>query len=181
VAGTPEGSPQAGGAFTATAVMVTFPGPSVLSAPLPGPDVLFGTVTDVTGNGFILREGNGTKADVALSASTAVIAEEHTALSQLQLGKFTTAVGSAGPDGTLNADAVSQQDVPQSVFSKLWSPEPNTPADAPTRNAATPRAPGSDGRIPGQPRSGQPQGSDARPDSCDPSVLTMAYLVRGTG
>lgn len=178
VAGTPEGSTQAGDTFTATAVMVTFPGPSVLSAPFPGPDVLFGTVTAVTGSGFTLHKGNGTQVDVVLPASAAVIAEEHATLSQLQPGKFTTAVVSAGPDGTLNADAVSQQDVPQSVFSKLW---PTAPADAPTQNTAPPGAPGSDGRVSGQPRSGQPQGSGAQPGSCDPSALTMAYLVRGTG
>jgi hypothetical protein len=177
VAGTPEGTPQVGGTFAATAVMVTFPGPSVLSAPFPGPDVLFGTVTDVTGSGFTLHEENGAQVDVVLSASTAVIAEERTMLSQLQLGKFTTAAGSAGPDGALNAGAVSQQDVPQSVFSKLWPPAPTAPA----QNTATPGAPGSDGRVSGRPRRGQPQGSGAQPDSCERGALTMAYLVRGTG
>jgi hypothetical protein len=180
VAGTPEGSPQAGGTFTATAVMATFPGPSVLSAPFPGPDVLFGKVTDVTSSGFTLHEGSGVQVDVVLSASMAVITEEHTTLSQLQLRKFTTAVGSAGPDGTLSAAAVSQQDVPQSVVSKLWPPEPTAPAGAPTLNTATPGAAGSDGRVARQPRSSQPQGSGAQPDSCEPGALTMAYLVRGT-
>ena len=177
VAGTPEGSPQAGGTFAATAVMVTFPGPSVISAPLPGADVLFGAVTDVTGSGFTLSEGNSTQANVVLSASTPVIAEEHATLSQLQLGNFITAVGGVGPDGTLNADAVSQQDVAQSVFSKLWPPEPN----APTPSTATPGAPGSDGRIARQPPSDQPLGSGNQQDSCEPSALTMAYLVRHTG
>jgi hypothetical protein len=93
---------------------------------------------------------------------------------RLEAADAQDAAQNVGPDGTLNAGAVSQQDVAQSVFSKLWPPAPTAPA-------GTPGAPGSDGRVSGQPRSGQPQGSGARPDSCDPSGLTMAYLVRGTG
>ena len=175
VAGSPGGSPQAGATFTATAIMVTFPGPSLLSAPLPGPDVLFGTVTDVTGGSFTLREWNGTQVDVVLPATTTVIAEERTTLSQLQLGNFTTAVGSAGADGTLNADAVSQRDVPQSVYSKLWPPAPTAPA----HNTATPGASGSGGSVSGLARSGRPQGAGADRGSCDPIALTVAYLVPG--
>ena len=177
VSGTLAGSPQTGGTLTAASVSLMFPGPSVFTmSGGPGIDVVTGTVTGVTGSGFTLQERSGAQFSVVVSASTTVVVEEHTSLSQLQVGQYTTAAGSAGSDGTLLADAVSQQGVPQSVWSKIQPAAPKAPAGTSGLNLATPGAPGSGGQVPG----GLAQGSGGRPASCEPSTLTMDYLVHDT-
>ena len=178
VSGTLAGSPHTGGTLTATSVSVTFPGPSVMiSEGGPGTDVATGTVTGVTGSGFTLQQRNGARFTVVLSASAAVVVEEHVSLTQLQVGQYTTAAGSAGSDGTLVAEAVSQQDVPQSVWSKIQPTAPKAPAGTPGLNIATPGAPGSGGQVSGQVPGGLAQSSGSRSGSCQPGTLTMDYLV----
>jgi hypothetical protein len=173
VSGTLAGSPRTGGTLTATSVSVMFPGPSVITSEGgPGTDVATGTVTGVTSSGFTLQQRDGARFTVVISASAAVVVEEHISLTQLQIGQYTTAAGSAGSDGTLVADAVSQQDVPQSVWSKIQPTAPKAPAGTPGLNIATPGAPGSGGQVPGQVPGGQTQAG-----SCQPGTLTMDYLV----
>jgi hypothetical protein len=197
VAGTLTGSLSAGGTLTATGVSITTAEPSVsVMAQGPGFDVAAGTVTDVTGSGFTLRARNGAQFSVVISASTPVVVEEQTTLSQLQVGEYTTAAGSDGSDGTLAANAVSQQSVPQSEWSKFQPITLKVPAGATGSNISASGGPGSTGpvstQLPGGPSSPGPLSSGSvssqlpgSPPSgslfgtCQPSTLTMDYLVRG--
>jgi hypothetical protein len=167
VAGTTAGSPQTGGTLTAASVSLLFPGPSAMTSwGGPGTDVETGTVTGVTGSGFTLRSANGARFSVIVSAGTAVVVEEHVSLSQLRVGEYTTAAGSTGSGGSLRADAISQQAVPQSIWDKLKPRAPKAPVGGPAISVTLP-APGSGGQP-----SGQLSGGD-----CQPGTLTMDYLV----
>jgi hypothetical protein len=91
---------------TIAADLVTVGGRPSLRA-LPGLVVVRGTVADASTTGFIVLTSTGTRVPVTISDGTDV-AIFHASLSQLQAGGSTTAVGYAGPHGTLSALAVLQ-------------------------------------------------------------------------
>jgi hypothetical protein len=74
---------------------------------LPGLVVARGTVADASTTGFTVLTSAGTRVPVTISGGTHV-SVSHASLSQLQAGGSTTAVGYAGPHGTLSALAVLQ-------------------------------------------------------------------------
>lgn len=65
-----------------------------------------GTVADPSTAGFTLVTSTGTRIPVTTSGSTLVVVP-HASLGQLQAGAATFALGHAGPDGTLSAQAVA--------------------------------------------------------------------------
>ena len=65
-----------------------------------------GTVSDVSTTGFTLVTSGGTRIPVTTSSGTLVVIP-HASLSQLPAGVVIFAVGRAGPDGTLSAQAVA--------------------------------------------------------------------------
>jgi hypothetical protein len=74
---------------------------------LPGLVVAGGTVADASTTGFTVLTSAGTRVPVTASGGTDVVLSD-ASLSQLQVGGSTTAVGHAGPHGTLSALAVLQ-------------------------------------------------------------------------
>jgi hypothetical protein len=91
---------------TIAADLVTVGGRPSLRA-LPGLVVVRGTVADASTTGFTVLTSAGTRVPVTISGGTDV-AVFHASLSQLQAGGSTTAIGYAGPHGTLSALAVLQ-------------------------------------------------------------------------
>jgi hypothetical protein len=67
---------------------------------------LQGTVSDVSTSGFTLVTSTGTRVQVTTSSDTLVVVP-HASPGQLQAGVTIFAVGRAGPDGTLAAEAVA--------------------------------------------------------------------------
>lgn len=70
-----------------------------------------GTVADTTNSGFTLIEAGGTHVHIATSSATTVLTLARSRLGQLKIGKLTTAVGNPGPDGTLAATLVEQDEL----------------------------------------------------------------------
>jgi len=73
-----------------------------------------GTAADTNTGGFTVVESDGTNVPVTTSSSTDVITLTNTYVSQLQVGEFTVAVGTAGRGGTLEAARVEQDAIPTS-------------------------------------------------------------------
>jgi hypothetical protein len=96
--------PTSNGAIAAD--FVTVGGRPSLSA-LPGLVVVRGTVANASTTGFTVLTPTGVRVPVTISGGTDV-AVFHASLSQMQVGSSTTAVGYAGPHGTLSALAVLQ-------------------------------------------------------------------------
>jgi hypothetical protein len=94
-----------------------------------------GTVTDAGKSGFTVVEQDGTRARVDMSSSVAVVTTVRASVSQLDIGAVTSAVGSAGSDGTVIASTVEQDAVPASVWGKARPPAPSVPAGLPTIGA----------------------------------------------
>ncbi len=74
---------------------------------MPGYVTVQGTVADAGAAGFTVVTSAGARVPVTTAATTAVTVFK-ASLSQLQAGRTTTAVGHAGPHGTLSALALVQ-------------------------------------------------------------------------
>lgn len=99
--------PRSGGTIEAVMVSVgPLPSGGPTAAP-PGPNVVQGTVTDMTAVGFTVVTSGGARVPVATSHVTVVTVRNAT-LSELRDGATTFAVGRAGPGRTLSAKAVWQ-------------------------------------------------------------------------
>jgi hypothetical protein len=94
--------PRADGAITADNVIVGTP---FTGQSLPGSAPIQGTVSDASTSGFTLVTSGGTRIPVTTSAATLVVIP-HATPGQLQVGGAILAVGHAGRDGTLAANAV---------------------------------------------------------------------------
>lgn len=70
--------------------------------------VVSGTVTDSAGSRFTVDETNGSRVQVITSPRTTVLALAASSIGQLRTGELTSAVGTAGPNGTLEATLVEQ-------------------------------------------------------------------------
>jgi hypothetical protein len=77
------------------------------SIEVPDYTILHGTVSDTRTGGFTVVTSTGTRVAVTTSDRT-VVAISNAGLAQLRTGARTTAVGYAGPNGTLSAIAVFQ-------------------------------------------------------------------------
>jgi len=77
------------------------------SIEVPDYTILHGTVSDARTGGFTVVTSTGTRVPVTTSDRT-VVAISNAGLAQLRTGARTTAVGYAGPNGTLSAIAVFQ-------------------------------------------------------------------------
>jgi len=95
--------PRSGG--TIAAVIVTI-GPGFRAVAPPGFVPVKGTVSDASSAGFTVVTSGGTRVRVTTSGDTLVVVP-HASLGQLQHGATIFAVGHAGPDGTLSAQAVA--------------------------------------------------------------------------
>jgi hypothetical protein len=95
--------PSSGGTIEAAVVTV---GPPFSAVNPPGYVPVKGTVSDASSTGFTLVTSSGTRVPVTTSGGTLVIVP-HASLSQLQHGAIIHALGLAGPDGTLSAQAVT--------------------------------------------------------------------------
>jgi len=95
--------PRSGG--TIAAVIVTV-GPRFSAVASPGFVPVKGTVSDASSAGFTVVTSGGTRVRVTTSGDTLVVVP-HASLGQLQHGATIFAVGHAGPDGTLSAQAVA--------------------------------------------------------------------------
>jgi hypothetical protein len=95
--------PRSGG--TVAAVIVTLGSPISSAAP-PGFARVKGTVSDASSAGFTVVTSSGTRIPVTTSGGT-LVAVPHASLGQLQHSATIFAVGHAGPDGTLSAQAVA--------------------------------------------------------------------------
>jgi hypothetical protein len=95
--------PRSGATIAAAIVTV---GPPFSAVNPAGYVPVKGTVSDVSPTGFTLVTSSGTRVPVTTSGGTLVIVP-HASLAQLQRGAIIHAVGPAGPDGTLSAQAVA--------------------------------------------------------------------------
>jgi len=94
---------ESGGTITAAIVTVGQPFSAVNP---PGFVPVQGTVADAGTAGFTLVTSSGTRIPVTTSADTLVVIP-HASPGQLQAGATIVALGHAGPDGTLSAEAVA--------------------------------------------------------------------------
>jgi hypothetical protein len=116
-----------------------------------------GTVTDAHDGGFTVIEADGTRLAITTSASLIVINTQRISLTQLVVGEVTSAVGTAGGDGTLTATTVEQDAVPAAIWQKLL-PAVLTPSGVPS-DLPTPS-------------------SSLNGLGCSPAAITTTYLLR---
>ncbi len=102
-----------------------------------GAPVKVGTVSGAHTGGFTVVSSGGTRTSVTTTASTAVIVLRTLAVQQLQLGRFTVAVGNtSGEGGTLVAGAIEQ--VPQPIsFPQGPGPSKGSQAGCSPQNVMT--------------------------------------------
>ncbi|ROT33523.1 hypothetical protein EF879_00715 [Micromonospora sp. HM5-17] len=81
--------------------------------------VVMGTASAMGGDGFTVKGANGTEVKVVASSATPVVKQESTTLSELELGKYTVAVGVLTDDGTLSATIVQQDGLNNGAAPKL--------------------------------------------------------------
>jgi hypothetical protein len=88
----------------------TTPGPGSTNRPVPPrlAGVALGTVSNMTGSGFTVTEGNGTKVTVTTTTSTKVTKTVAASLNQLTTGQPVAAGGTANSDGSIAATQVAQ-------------------------------------------------------------------------
>jgi hypothetical protein len=99
--------PARGDEVAAERVGVLLEGTS-LPAAAPSPELLSGTVTAVSGDGFAVRSAAGAEVLVATSPETVVTRQDSVRLGKLVSAAFTVAVGQPQPDATLAATSVAQ-------------------------------------------------------------------------
>ena len=168
----------AGGTLAAASVGVL---PDTLTAPARpdafaglGIGLATGTVANTRDGGFTLVEEDGTRIAVTTTAAVTVITTTRVGVAQLATGAVTSAVGTAGADGTLAASTVEQDAVPAATWQKL---RPHPPAGLPG---------GVPSGLPGSlPAGGLPSGAPAISTprislnglGCSPAAITTSYLL----
>jgi hypothetical protein len=87
-----------------------------------------GTVADLTGSGFTVKESDGTTVPVKATSATLVLRVVSSSVSQLKSEGQTVAVGTVGSGGVLSADAVEQTEVPVSqILRQIFPGGPDLP------------------------------------------------------
>jgi hypothetical protein len=164
-----------GGVIAASGIAVT---PSSSPAPpAPAkPGITSGTVASAASGGFDVVTASGTRVRVTTSPSTRVRITERTSLSQLRTGDATSAVGTAGPGGTLAASTVAQGAVVPSL--NLAPPQlvkPTRPTLPKLRaGLPTPLAKQPSSALPSTNSSG---GLKLNEFGCAPESITTSYLL----
>jgi hypothetical protein len=152
-----------GGTLTATSVGVL---PATVTEPATpaGPGGLAiglasGTVTNAHDGGFTVVEADGSRVPVTTSQDVTVISTVRITVAQLNRGEITSAVGTAGTDGTLAASTVEQDAVPTSTWQKLTPARPQVPSGGPSVS------------TPGNPS------LSLNDLGCSPAAITTSYLL----
>jgi hypothetical protein len=134
-----------------------------------------GTVTDAGSTGFTVTEQDGTRVHVATSPSTPVITTVTASLGQLQAGRITSAVGTAGPGGTLTASTVEQDALPAGALREALPSRPSLPSGQPVSGTGLPRPSLGAGLPTSLPSPGT--GSLFSGFGCAPDAITSADLL----
>jgi hypothetical protein len=167
-----------GGVIAASGIVVTpssSPAPPAPPAPAK-PGITSGTVASAASGGFDVVTASGTRVRVTTSSSTRVRITERTSLSQLRTGDATSAVGTAGPDGTLAASTVAQGAFVPPLNPALPQPvKPTRPTLSKLRaGLPTPLAKQPSSALPGTNSSG---GLKLNEFGCAPESITTSYLL----
>jgi len=161
-----------GSALTATTVSVL---PGTVASPATPPELgglgtglATGTVADAHPGGFTVLRPDGTRIAVTVAADVTVITTVRITVAQLITGKVTSAVGTAGADGTLAASTVEQDTVPAAIWAKV---RPRVRAAVPVPTLPV-------GKLPSSPPA-KPFAISLNGLGCSAAAITTTYLLDG--